>query len=204
MSLKDQLAEDLKDAIRAGDDVRKTTLRAVIAEVKKAEVPQVSEHRVAPGDTWQNVAGKHGADAARLAASYGVSVEDPIPPEDEDGHPLTKLVVLLPVSAVEDSDVQSLLAKQVKQRRDSIEAFQKAGRQDLVDKEEAELRILEAYLPAQMSREEITAEARVVIAETGASGAADKGKVMSALMPRLAGRAEGRMVNEVVTDLLAS
>ena len=204
MSLRDQLTEDLKDAMRAGDDVRKTTLRAVIAEIKKAEVPQVIEHRIAAGDSWRSVAAKHGADPAQLAASYGVSVEDPVPPEDEDTHPLSKLVVPLPVPAVTDDVVQALLAKQVKQRRDSIEAFTKAGRQDLIDREAAELRILETYLPAQLSRDDIAAEARAVIGEVGADGPGDKGKVMSALVPRLAGRAEGRTINEVVTELLSS
>jgi uncharacterized protein YqeY len=203
MSLKDQLAEDLKDAMRAGDDVRKTTLRAVITEIQKAEVPQVAEHRKSPGDTWESVASKHGANASELARSYGASKADPIPERDEEGHPLTKLVVPLPVSPVDDDTVQALIAKQVKQRRDSIDAFKKAGRQDLVDKEEAELRVLEAYMPAQMGRDEIVSEARAVITEVGAGGPSDKGKVMSTLMPRLAGRADGRTINEVVTELLA-
>ncbi|HEV8573879.1 MAG TPA: GatB/YqeY domain-containing protein [Dehalococcoidia bacterium] len=202
MSLQDTLANHLKDAMRAGDEVRKVTLRAVIAEIKKAEIPQVAEHRIAAGDSWRSVAAKHGADAARLATSYGVTLEDQIPDEDEDTQPLTKLIVPLPVPPITDESVQALIAKQVKQRRDSIDAFQKAGRQDLVDREAAELRVLEAYLPAQMSREEVAAEARAVIAEAEASGPGDKGKVMSALMPRLAGRAEGRTVNEVVTELL--
>jgi uncharacterized protein len=204
MSLRDTLTDDLKDAIRAGDDTRKITLRAVIAEIKKAEVPQVVEHRIAPGDTWQSVAAKQGADASQLARSYGVAVDDPIPEQDEDSMPLTKLVVPLPLTPVTDESVQALLAKQVKQRRDSIDAFQKAGRQDLVDREAAELRILEAYLPAAMSPEEIMDAAKAVIAEVGASGPADKGKVMSALMPRLAGRADGRAVNEAVTQLLTT
>jgi uncharacterized protein YqeY len=204
MSLKDTLTDDLKDAIRAGDDTRKTTLRAVIAEIKKAEVPQVVEHRIAPGDTWQSVAAKHGADALQLARSYGVAAVDPIPEQDEDSMPLTKLVVPLSVAPVTDDSVQALLAKQVKQRRDSIDAFKKAGRQDLVDREVAELRILEAYLPAAMSAEEIMDLAKAVIAEVGASGPGDKGKVMSALMPRLAGRADGRAVNEAVMQLLAT
>jgi len=204
MPLKDQLSEDLKDAMRASDDVRKTTLRAVIAEIKKSEVPQVAEHRIGAGDSWRSVAAKHGADASKLAASYGVAVEDPIPERDEDSQPITKLVVPLPLPPVNDEAVQTILAKQVKQRRDSIDAFEKAGRQDLVDKEAAELRVLEAYMPARMPRDEIAAEARAVIAEVGASGLGDKGKVMSALMPRLAGRAEGRTINEVVTELLTS
>jgi uncharacterized protein len=204
MSLKDTLADDLKDAMRAGDEVRKTTLRAVLAEIQKAEVPQVVEHRILPGDTWRSVASKHDSDASQLAGSYGVAVDDPIPERDEDSQPLTKLVVPLPLSAVTDDSVQTLLVKQVKQRRDSIEAFEKAGRKDLVDREAAELRVLEAYLPAAMSPEEIIDAARAVINEVGASGPGDKGKVMSVLMPRLGGRADGRAVNEAVTRLLST
>jgi uncharacterized protein len=204
MSLKETLTDDLKDAIRAGDETRKTTLRAVLAEIQKAEVPQVIEHRIVAGDSWRSVAAKHDADASQLARSYGVAVEDPIPEQDEDSMRLTKLVVPLPVTPVTDDSVQELLAKQVKQRRDSIDAFQKAGRQDLVDREAAEIRILEAYLPAAMTPEEIIDAAKAVIAEVGASGPGDKGKVMSALMPRLGGRADGRAVNETVTRLLDS
>jgi len=202
MSLKDTLSGNLKDAIRAGDEVRKSTLRAVLAEIQKAEVPQVIEHRIVAGDSWRGVAAKHSADAARLADSYGVAADDPIPERDENSQPLTKLVVPLPVPLLTDDSVQSLLAKQVKQRRDSIDAFEKAGRQDLVDREAAELRVLEAYLPAAMSPDEIIDVARAVIADVGASGPGDKGKVMSALMPRLGGRADGRAVNEAVTKLL--
>lgn len=106
------------------------------------------------------------------------------------------------IKTLDDSEILGVIAKQVKQRRESIEEFQKAGRQDLVDKEHAELRVLESYLPAQMSRQEVTDEARRVIQEVGASGPRDKGRVMQALMPRLAGRADGRTVNEVVTELL--
>ena len=147
MSLKEQLAEDLKDAMRAGDENRKTAVRMTMAAIRNAEVAAIKQF--------------------------------------------------------DDKEVLGVIAKQAKQRRESIEEFGKAGRQDLVDKEAAELKFLEAYLPAQMSRDEIDKEARAVIAETGASGPGDKGRVMGALMPRLAGRAEGREINEVVTKRLA-
>ena len=103
-----------------------------------------------------------------------------------------------------DEQVMQVLAKQVKQRRESIAEFDKAGRQDLVEKEAAELKVLETYMPPQIPREQIEAEARKAIAEVGAKAPSDKGKVMQTLMPRLSGRAEGRDINAVVTELLAA
>ena len=202
MSIKDQIADDLKDALRQNDELRKTVLRAVIAEMQKAGLPQTVEHKRAPGDTWQSIAAKHGADAASLARAYESDAAAPIPDEVDD-KPLKTIVVQLPKKEQDDAAVQALVAKQVKQRRDSIDAFEKAGRQDLADKEKAEIALLEGYLPTSMSRDEIMAEAKSVIAEVGASGPSDKGKVMSALMPRLAGRAEGREINAVVSELLS-
>lgn len=105
---------------------------------------------------------------------------------------------------LEDSDVLGVIAKDVRQHHESIEAFRKGNRPDLVAKEEAELAILQSYLPKQMSREEIVAAARQVIAEVGARGLADKGKVMPRLIAQLKGRAEGREINAVVTELLSS
>jgi hypothetical protein len=105
--------------------------------------------------------------------------------------------------ALGDDDVLDVIQRQAKQRRESIEEFRKGKRQDLVEKEEAELAILETYLPAQASRDEIVAEVRKVIDETGASGPADKGKVMPQAIARLKGRADGRAINEVVTELLS-
>lgn len=148
MSLKEQLANDLKDAIRQGDEARKTAIRMSTWAIKNAEVDK------------------------------GTSLSD--------------------------ADVLGLLGKQVKQRKESIQEFEKAGRQDLVAKEQAELKVLQAYLPPQMAREEIAQAAREVIAEVGATGPGDKGKVMPVLIKRLAGRAEGREINEVVTEILAS
>jgi len=100
-------------------------------------------------------------------------------------------------------DLLGVLAKEAKLRRESIEEFRKGDRQDLVEKEEAELTILSAYLPQQLSRDEIVQAARRAIQETGASGAKDIGKVMPVLMQQLRGRADGRAANEVVRELLA-
>jgi uncharacterized protein YqeY len=147
MSIKEQIASDLRDAMRAGDERRKIALRMATASIHNAEI------------------------AAR--------------------------------KELDDTVVLQLLQREVKQRRDSIEEFRKGNRQDLIDKEAAEIEILQAYLPKQLSRDEIAAEARQVMQETGAHGPGDKGKVMSVLTKRLAGRAEGRTVNEVVTELLA-
>lgn len=146
MALKEQLAADLQQALRSGDEVRKGTLRMATAAIHNAEI------------------------AAR--------------------------------GELDDSGIIQVLQREVKQRRDSIEEFRKGNRQDLVDIEAAELTVLQSYLPAQLSREAIAVEARRVMAETGARGPSDKNKVMPVLLKRLAGQAEGRLVNEVVTDLL--
>jgi len=106
-------------------------------------------------------------------------------------------------AALEDSDVLGTIAKEAKQRRESIAEFKKGNRQDLVDKEEAELAILLEYLPQQMSREEIEAAARRVIEEVEARGPGDKGKVMPRLIAELKGKADGRDINAVVTELLS-
>ncbi len=150
MSLKEQLANDLADALRQGDDTRKSTIRMLMSAISTEEVA--------------------GAERRELG----------------------------------DDEVLKVVARQVKQRRDSIEEFNKAGRDDLAEKETAEMRILRAYMPEQAGREEIEAVARKVIDEIGATGPGDKGKVMQAIMPRLAGRAEGRDINEVVTQQLSA
>jgi len=157
MSLKQQLTTDLQDAMRSGDETRKSTIRMLMTAVQNAEIAAVDIKD---------------ADASR--------------------------------QELDDDAVLAVIAKQAKQRRESIEEFKKANRTDLADKEAAELKILEEYLPAMLSRDEIVAATREVIAETGASGPSDKGKVMPVIMKRLAGQADGRAINEVVTELLSS
>jgi len=107
-------------------------------------------------------------------------------------------------ASLDDADVLGILAKEARQRQESIDAFRQGNRQELVAQEEAELAVLQGYLPQQISREEIIAEARRVIEEVGAQGPGDKGKVMPKLIAQLKGKADGREINAVVTELLAS
>ena len=101
-----------------------------------------------------------------------------------------------------DDEVIQSLSTLAKQRKESIEAFKSGGRQDLVDKEEAELKIIEEFLPKQLSAEELEKLIREAIAETGAQGPKDMGKVMKALQPKVVGRADGKAVSERVKSLL--
>jgi len=107
-------------------------------------------------------------------------------------------------AALDDSDILGVIAKEARQRQESIEAFKQGNRPDLVAREEAELAILQEYLPAPATREEIMAEARRLIAEVGAQGPRDKGKVMPQLIAKFKGRAEGKEINAAVTELLGS
>jgi uncharacterized protein YqeY len=106
-------------------------------------------------------------------------------------------------ASLDDADILALIAKQAKERQESIDAFRSGGRDDLVAREEVDLAVLEAYLPRQLNQEEIEVEARAVIEEVGASGLQDIGKVMKPLMARLRGRADGRLANQIVRELLA-
>jgi uncharacterized protein YqeY len=101
-----------------------------------------------------------------------------------------------------EEEVVETVRSLIKQRRDSIEQFAKGGRQDLVDKETAEIKVLETYLPQQLSREELEAMVRDVVASTAALGAKDMGKVMKALIPLIGGRADGKLVSELVKNAL--
>jgi uncharacterized protein len=104
---------------------------------------------------------------------------------------------------LDDAAVIAIVDKLIKQRRDSIAAFEQAARQDLVDKETAEVAVLSAYLPARLSADEITSEVQAIVAELGATGPGDMGKVMAAVKARLAGKAEMAQVSAAVKAALA-
>ena len=146
--LQKRMSDELKQAMRSGDTVRRDTLRMLISSVKNAEI-------------------------AKQASLDG-------------------------------SDILGVISRDVKRHQESIDAFKKGNRADLVAKEEAEMAILQGYLPKQMTHDEIVAAAREVMAAVGAKGPADKGKVMQQLMPKLKGKADGKEINEVVTGLLSN
>ncbi|OYY63464.1 MAG: glutamyl-tRNA amidotransferase [Burkholderiales bacterium 28-67-8] len=148
MTLKDQITEDMKTAMRAKDAPRLLTIRGLLAACKQREV----DERV----------------------------------------------------VLDDAAVVAIVDKLIKQRKDSISQFASAGRTDLVDKETAELLVLEGYLPQRLSADEVTAEVRVIVTELGASGPGDMGKVMAAVKARLAGKADMGLVSATVKQALAS
>jgi hypothetical protein len=100
-------------------------------------------------------------------------------------------------------DAVAILQREIKKRRDSVDEARKAGRNDIADSESSELAIIEVFLPAQMSREEITVLAQAAVQQSGATSAKDMGKVMALLMPQVKGKADGKLVNEVVRELLS-
>ncbi len=104
---------------------------------------------------------------------------------------------------LDDGGIIEVIAREIKQRKESIEAYEKGNRPDLVEKEKAEMVILQEYMPAQMGEDEVRNIIKTVIAEVGAKGPGDKGKVMQKLMPQVKGKADGGMVNNIVTEMLS-
>lgn len=145
--MRDQLQQDLQNAMRARDEHRKAALRMVLLEVQLAEAER---------------------------------------------------------GALSDADVLALIQKEIKRRTEALDMFRQGGRADLEANELVELEILKGYLPAALSPESLTGLARAAIAEVGATSIADMGKVMQVLMPRVRGQADGRLVNQIVRDLLSA
>jgi uncharacterized protein len=146
MTIKTQLNDSMKEAMKSGDEVRKRTIRMALAAVKQAEVDKRIE--------------------------------------------------------LDDAAIMALLQKEIKNRRESLEEAKKANRPDLIEANEAEIKVLEVFLPKAMPTEELRALVQAAIAETGAAGPTDMGKVMKLVMPRVAGRAPNDMVSATVKELL--
>ena len=146
VGLKERLNNDLKQAMRDGDKVKRLVIRLVLANVQNTEI---ARHAV-----------------------------------------------------LDDEDIIGIIAKEARQHQESIDAFRQGNRVDLVAQQEAEMVVIQEYLPKQITRDEIISEARRVIEEVGAQGLGDKGKVMSKLMTLLKGKADGHEINTVVTELL--
>jgi uncharacterized protein YqeY len=147
MSLKDQISDDMKTAMRAKETERLGTIRLLLAAIKQREV----DDRV----------------------------------------------------TLDDAGITAVIDKMIKQRKDSISQFEAAGRTDLADKEKAELAVLAAYMPEQLSADAIAAEVQAAVAATGAAGPQDMGKVMGVLKPKLAGKADMTAVSAQVKAALA-
>jgi hypothetical protein len=147
MSLKDQITEDMKTAMRAKDSERLGTVRLLLAAMKQKEV----DERI----------------------------------------------------TLDDAAIVSIIDKLIKQRKDSVAAYVQAARQDLADKESAEIKVLQAYLPQRLSNEEVAAEVKAIVTELGAKGPGDMGKVMGVVKTRLAGKAEMGQVSAAVKAALA-
>jgi uncharacterized protein YqeY len=199
MSLKDQLNADLKEAMKGKDSQRLTLIRGIMAAVKDAELRKRD-------DLTKQAAQKHGV---TKPVQKGQSPEDKTAYEaavTAYSQALDAAVAAEKVeekTSLDDAEVLSVIQKLIKMRQDSIAEAEKAGRKDIVEAEGKELSQLQAYLPKQLSREEINAEAQALIAQVGATSARDMGKVMGPLMAKLQGRADGKLISDVVKTLLA-
>jgi uncharacterized protein len=186
MSIKDQLQADLKTAMLGKQELRRDVIRFTQAALKNAELAKQQKLVKERSHLWQT--GKVDENG------------NPITDEAERDKQLAEITKLVPLT---DQEQLSVLTTEVKRRRETIADAEKAGRADLIAREQAELEVVLGYLPKQMSREEVMAAAQAAIAEVGAKGPQDTGKVMGKLMPRLKGKADGKMISEVVKELLA-
>jgi uncharacterized protein YqeY len=186
MSLKDQLQADLKMAMLNRDETRKTALRILIAELKNTEVAKQAKLAQERAHLWVRP-GEFDEEGNALIDAK------------ERDRQLAEIAKLVPLS---DAEIQNLLATEIKRRRDAIAELETAHRPELLQEATAQLNVLLVYLPRQMSREEIETAAKQAIAELGVSGPQAMGAVMGQLMPRLKGKADGKLINEVVRELL--
>jgi uncharacterized protein YqeY len=170
MNLQEQLQNDLKTAMRAGDKLRVDVIRMSINAIKNAQMAMV----------------KDAFDAASEAS--------------EDA---SDTVTIDRGQALSDQAMQDVLTKEVRKRRESADLFRKGKREDLAEREDAEALILEEYLPRLMSAEELRPLIAKVIAELGVTSSSGMGKIMPVVMGQFKGRADGRVINQVVREILS-
>lgn len=189
MTLREQLQADLKDAMKSGEEARKTLIRSAMTALRETE-QRKREDLAKKALKKHNVVKPSGSEEA--LAAYQKAVDDALAAENVEA-----------ASVLDAAEELTVIQKMVKQRQESIEQAQQVGRTDLAESEAHEMKMLEGYLPQQMSREEIEAAVRAVISETGAASEKDMGKVMGALKPRVQGKADNKLVSEVVRSLLS-
>lgn len=176
MTLTEQLQNDLKDAMRAKEEPRLTTIRSLRAALKNEELTKRARERTAVLE--------------RLAKERGVSTDAIDAGELPAGEPLT------------EAEMQQVISREVKKRQDAAEAYRKVGREDAAASEEAEIGVLRVYLPKQLSADELRPLVSGIIQEVGATSKADLKKVMPVVMSRYKDRADGRTLNQLVQELL--
>jgi uncharacterized protein len=170
MTLKERISQDLQSALRSGDELRKNTLRQLLAGIRHSELEK------------RTVLARRISGAGELSAAELDQLEH---------------------IRLEDTEVLDVIQKEAKSRRESILDAERARRSDLVSGYQAELNILEDYLPKQLTAAEVEALARQAISEAGATDARHMGAVMKLLSPRTKGQADGKLVSDVVRRLLA-
>jgi len=190
MGVREQLNDDLKAAMRAKETHRLTLIRGIMAAFKEAEQKK-REDLVKAALKKHAVMRPASQDDPAAMAQYNKAVTAALSTEKVEDN-----------AAVHEGELLAIVQKLIKMRQDSIADADKASRQDIAELEKQEMMWLQVYLPPQLSREDVEAEARTAIAEIGASGPKDMGKVMGTLSAKLRGQADGKLISEIVKALL--
>ncbi len=178
MNIEEQLREDLKTAMRGGEKLRLLVIRGALAALKSAQMALVES----------------AYDQALAAAPKQLGA---------DGQVIEPEITIDRNMPLSETAMQETLAKELKRRRDAIELYQKGGRQDLAEQEQAEATILEVYLPRQLTADELRPQMEAAIGALGASSPADMGKIMPKLMQQFKGSADGRVISQLAREILS-
>lgn len=181
MTIEERLTADMKEAMRGGDKLRLETIRTARAALQNARLEAAKQRY---DQAARAIEAQHANDqAAREAALAAISA---------DSH-----------AALDQAAQEAVISKEIKRRRESAEMYHKGGRAELAEREEAEIAVLESYLPKMLSADELRPEVAALIGELGLSGPQSMGKLMPALLERFKGRAESRTLSQLAKELLA-